>query len=103
MSNANTRGYLVLTLAQIAISVNVIASKFLLTTLPMYMSLSYRFFLSSLLLGGILLISKTSLKEPSHPETTLTRTDWFYMILAGFFAAFLFNIFFLWGLQNTTA
>ena len=29
--------------------------------------------------------------------------DWLYAILGGIFAAFLFNIFFLWGLQHTTA
>jgi drug/metabolite transporter (DMT)-like permease len=103
MNKSHAQGYLVLALAQIAISVNVIISKFLLTTLPMLMSMSYRFLLSTTLLGALLIISKTPFKEPLHPEKKLTPTDWLYMILAGLFAAFLFNVFFLWGLQYTTA
>jgi drug/metabolite transporter (DMT)-like permease len=103
MRPSNTVGYFVLTLAQLAISINVIVSKFLLTTMPMFMLLSYRFFLSTLLLGALLLISRTPLKAPQHPESKLTTSDWVFMILQGIFAAFLFNLFFVWGLQHTTA
>lgn len=96
-------GYFALSLAQIAISINVVTSKFLVATLPMFFILPARFTISTFLLGGILLLSKTPLCDPRHPNKKLLHHDWFLAILAGIFAAFLFNLLFLWGLQNTTA
>lgn len=96
-------GYIALSLAQVAISVNVVTSKFLVATLPMFFILAARFTISTFLLGGILCLSRTPLCDPRHPNKKLSRQDWLLAILAGFFAAFLFNFLFMWGLQNTTA
>lgn len=96
-------GYIALTFAQITISVNVITGKYLLATMPMFMLLGVRFFLSTILLGLILKLSRTSICDPAHPEGKLNTRDWVWGVLQGFFAAFLFNVFFVWGLANTTA
>lgn len=96
-------GYVVLALAQTGISINVVTSKYLLAFLPMFMILACRFFLSSVILAGMMVVSRTPILDPRHPEGKLTAKDWMYAILSGVFAAFLFNIFFVWGLSHTTA
>src|SRR5688572_18766108 len=96
-------GYCVLALAQLAISLNVVTGKFLLVTMPMFQLLATRFGLSTLLLSLLIWLTRTPLIDPQHPQRKLTTTDWLLAILAGVFAAFLFNLFFAWGLQRTTA
>lgn len=96
-------GYLVLTIAQMTISINVITGKYLLASMPMFMLLASRFAISTTILGLILLVTKTPLTSPLHPHKRLTYGDWILAILAGLFAAFFFNLFFVWGLQHTTA
>lgn len=103
MRRALSTGYFALAFAQVGISLNVVTSKYLLTTMPMFMLLATRFGLSAIVLGLFLLISRTSIIDPFHPEKKLTSHDWFLAILLGIFAAFLFNLFFVWGLQHTTA
>lgn len=103
MRHSLTLAYCMLTLAQVAISVNVVASKFLLSSLPMFFIITARFGVSTLLLGGAMLVTRTPLKSPNHPGKSLTANDWFLGILAGLFGATLFNLFFQWGLQHTTA
>jgi len=96
-------GYFTLTLAQVGISVNVVVSKYLVETMPMFFLLATRFCISTVVLGALLKLSHTALAEPTHPEGKLTSNDWLLGILQGIFAAFLFNLFFVWGLQYTTA
>lgn len=103
MRRTLTVGYLVLALAQTAISINVVTSKFLVSSLPMFFILAARFGISTVLLGLVMLVSRTSLVDPRHPDHKLNANDWLLAILGGIFAAFLFNVFFLWGLQHTTA
>lgn len=103
MRRSLTVGYLVLTFAQITISINVVTGKYLLASMPMFMLLASRFGVSTLLLGLLLKVTKTPLAEPSHPAGKLSTSDWLLAILQGIFAAFLFNLFFVWGLQHTTA
>ncbi len=96
-------GYIALALAQAGISINVVTSKYLLDFMPMFMLLASRFFISSVFLALGLKLSKTPMMDPKHPRGKLSATDWTNAALSGFFAAFLFNIFFVWGLQHTTA
>lgn len=96
-------GYIVLAIAQTAISINVVTSKFLLTVMPMFMLLASRFFLSSVLLAITLKTTQTTIMDPVHPQGRLSAMDWTLSVFQGLFAAFLFNIFFVWGLQHTTA
>lgn len=103
MRHSLALGYCVLALAQVTISVNVVTSKVLLESMPMFVLLAGRFGLCSLLLGIILFLSRTSLACPTHPEGKLTPNDWWLAILSGLSAAFLFNFFFGWGLKHTTA
>lgn len=103
MRRSLTVGYCVLALAQVAISINVVTSKFLVASVPMFVILATRFGVSTILLGLLMLVTRTSLIDPNHPDRKLTPNDWFLGILGGIFAAFLFNLFFLWGLQHTTA
>lgn len=96
-------GYLALALAQAGISINVVTSKYLLTLMPMFMLLASRFFVSSVILALTLKATNTRILDPQHPDGKLSSTDWTFAALQGFFAAFLFNLFFVWGLQHTTA
>ncbi len=69
--------------------------------MPMFMLLACRFFISSVILAGLLKVTNTPIMDPNHPEGRLSQMDWIYAVLQGIFAAFLFNIFFVWGLQYT--
>lgn len=95
--------YTVLILAQAILAINVIASKHLVGYLPMFFVLAGRFTISTVLLAIIVFASRTPLCDPAHPKGKLTTTDWLLAILQGLFAGFLFNLFFAWGLQYTTA
>ena len=103
MKHAILIGSAVLCLAQLGISINVVTTKFLLDTMPMFMVLSCRFFVSTVLLGLLLKFSGTPFADPHHPQKKLTKQDWVLTILEGICGAFLFNLFFAWGLQHTTA
>ncbi|MGD9591507.1 MAG: DMT family transporter [Candidatus Berkiella sp.] len=96
-------GYCALALAQAGIGINVVTSKFLLGVMPMFMLLVSRFFISSVILALMLKTTNTPIMDPRHPSGKLELIDWTYAALSGFFAAFLFNVFFVWGLQHTTA
>ncbi len=96
-------GYIVLALAQITLSVNVVVTKYLLDFMPMFWLLSCRFFMSSVLLFSVLKATSTPFTEALHPDGKLSKADWLYAVLQGIFAAFLFNLFFVWGLESTTA
>ena len=52
-------GYMALALAQVAISINVVTSKFLVASLPMFFILAARFGISTILLGTTLVLTKT--------------------------------------------
>jgi len=103
MHRSSLTGYLALTGAQIAVSVNVVTSKYLLQFMPMFTLLTVRFILSTLILGLLLKITRTGFTDKRHPLKKLTSQEWGLAILQGIFAAFLFNLFFVWGLQYTTA
>lgn len=103
MRRALSTGYIALAFAQVGISLNVVTSKYLISTMPMFMLLASRFGLSAIILGLVLILTRTTIIDPHHPEAKLTKNDWFLAILLGVFAAFLFNLFFVWGLQHTTA
>lgn len=96
-------GYCVLSLAQVTISINVVTGKYLLESMPMFLFLACRFGVSTLLLALILKCTRTPLVDPRNPQKKLLPQDWLLAILAGLFAALLFNVFFVWGLQHTTA
>jgi len=104
MRHSNAIGYSVLALAQCAISVNVILSKHLISSaIPMFVLLASRFGLSVVLLATLLKVTRTPLVSPLHPQQKLTLQDWGYAMLQGILAGFLFNVLFVWGLQQTTA
>jgi drug/metabolite transporter (DMT)-like permease len=96
-------GYFVLFLAQMVLGINVVTTKYLIALYPMFLLLTFRFFISSILLLAALVLSKTPFTDPRHPDGKLNANDWFLGVLQGVFAAFLFNLFFVWGLQHTTA
>lgn len=96
-------GYLALAFAQIAISVNVVVSKYLLSFTPMFMLLASRFLISTLIFIILMKTTGTTILNARHPLGKLTTHDWWLTLLQGLFAAFLFNLLFLWGLQYTTA
>lgn len=103
MRRSLSMGYFALTFAQVGISLNVVTSKYLISTMPMFMLLATRFGLAALVLGFVLWLTGTSIIDPHHPEGKLSSNDKFLAVLLGLFGAFFFNIFFVWGLQHTTA
>lgn len=98
-----TYAYGALVLAQVAISVNIIVTKHLLAYTPMFPLLALRFALGGLFLAGIIKVSQTPFTDPQHPQKKMAPWDWAWACLLGVFGGFLFNLFFLGGLQKTTA
>lgn len=93
--------YGLLAMAQIAIGVNVVAGKFLISNIPTHVYLCGRFIVSAF----FLLILVWILREPIviKRDHLLNKKDWFYLTMQAFSGGFLFNVMFYWGIQFTTA
>lgn len=101
--NRITAGYLFLTLAQVALSCNVVMGKYLGQVMPVFTYVGCRFFVSSLILGILKVTWKVPLVGPEHCGPILKKKYWLYLILQALSAGFLFNYLFFMGIQYTTA
>lgn len=103
MPKAHMIAYGALICAQVAIAVNIVVGKFLIGEIPTFVFLSIRFFLSAVILSLIYLLCQSRLVSEEHPTGHLTRVDWLFLLLQAFMGGFLFNYFFFWGMEYTTA
>ncbi len=103
MSYGPALGYVSLTIAQVMIGVNVIIGKYLLDFIPVHMLMGLRFLVSAIGLSIAFKLSRGGWLSPYHPTGRLEKKDWILMALQGLCGGFLFNFFFIWGLDYTTA
>lgn len=95
--------YLLLASAQASIAINVVIGKYLIDNdMPTFVFLGVRFFISSLCLS-FLMIFKPMVASRSHPSGKLQAMDWLFLFALALTGGFLFNYFFYWGIEYTTA
>ena len=97
------KGLLFLVLAQIMVGVNIVFSKYVLSSLPVLFILAIRFTLATITLLPLHWL--TSARETSVGTyfSQLKRRDWIFIIAQGLSAGIFFNFLMLWGLVYTDA
>lgn len=95
--------YGALALGQTAIAVNVVAGKYIIEQMPTFIFLGIRFFISSVILTVLTLISRQSLLSPAHAHRRFSKQDALFLFAQALTGGFLFNFFFFWGMEYTTA
>ena len=97
------QGMLFLILAQIMVGINIVFSKYVLSTIPILVILAIRFTLATVIL--LFLHYLTPAKQVSIYSyfARLQRRDWIFIIAQGLSAGILFNFLMLWGLNYTGA
>nr|WP_229310236.1 DMT family transporter [Legionella pneumophila] len=106
MKKSNTyfiQGMLFLIFAQIMVGINIVFSKYVLSSIPVLYILALRFTLAAVIL--LLLHWLTPAKKlPVYSYfLQLKRRDWFFIFAQALSAGVLFNFLILWGLQYTDA
>nr|WP_027222657.1 DMT family transporter [Legionella pneumophila] len=106
MKKSNTyflQGMLFLIFAQIMVGINIVFSKYVLSSIPILSILALRFSLAAVIL--LLLHWLTPAKKlPVYSYfLQLKRRDWFFIFAQALSAGVLFNFLILWGLQYTDA
>ncbi len=104
MNQCTWCAYVLLALAQAAIAVNVIVGKTVIEAqMPIFLFLGLRFLISSVLLSVMLLVGRMRILAPTHPTGKLEKRDWGFLLAQAMTGGFLFNYFFFWGMESTTA
>lgn len=106
MENTKTsfiQGLLFLVLAQTMVGLNIVVSKSLVSTMPVFFLLAVRFSLATLMLTLLHCISPARKHSPGYYFSQLESKDWIYIILQALSAGVLFNFFMLFGLNYTDA
>lgn len=95
--------YLLLASAQASIAVNVVIGKYLIDEgMPTFLFLGTRFLISSVFLSFLMMFNSKVLTG-YHPTGKLQSIDWWFLLAQAFTGGFLFNYFFYWGVEYTTA
>ncbi len=103
-SNAySLQGLLFLILAQIMVAMNIVASKLLLSSVPILLLLTIRFTLATVILLPLHWLTPSKLFSTRYHFAQLSAKDWFYIFIQALSAGILFNCLMLVGLQYTDA
>lgn len=106
MNKSNTyffQGMLFLILAQIMVGVNIVFSKYVLSSIPILFILTLRFTLASIILLPLHWLRSARKLPVSSYFSQLERRDWFFIFAQVLSAGVLFNFLILWGLHYTDA
>lgn len=106
MKKSNTyfhQGMLFLILAQIMVGVNIVFSKYVLSSIPILFILTLRFTLASIILLPLHWLTPAIKLPVSSYFSQLDRRDWFFIFAQALSAGVLFNFLMLWGLHYTDA
>ncbi|WED44031.1 DMT family transporter [Legionella cardiaca] len=98
-----SRGLIFLTLAQVMVGINIVSSKILLTTMPIFFLLTMRFILATIALLPLHWLSPAKTQPLSYYFSQLQYRDWFFILSQALSAGILFNCFMLLGLHYTDA
>lgn len=97
------QGLLFLILAQIMVAINIVASKFLLSTIPILLLLTIRFALATVILLPLHWLTPAKLFSIRYHFAQLNKKDWVFIFIQALSAGILFNCLMLLGLQFTDA
>ncbi len=95
-----------LALAQSVIGVNAVIGKYLADKVPLFIFISSRFFIGSVILLMVFKFSKESVLAPAYahgPDNKLTLKEWVWLCAQALTGGLLFNLLFFGGLSFTTA
>ncbi len=96
--------YLFLILAPMTVGINIVGSKYLITSMPVLFLLAVRFLLASLLLLPLHWSTVDGKQNTiAYHLKQLTRKDWLFLIAQALTAGVLFNFLMLFGLRYTDA
>ncbi|MFT4059085.1 MAG: DMT family transporter [Legionella sp.] len=97
------QGMLFLILAQTMVGVNIVFSKYVLSSIPILFILTLRFALAAVILLPLHWLTPAK-KVPVYSYfTKLKRRDWLFILAQALSAGVLFNFLILWGLRYTDA
>ena len=100
---AFSQGMFFLILAQVMVGLNIVCSKYILSSMPILVILTLRFALASLILLPLHWLTPAR-RLPIHAYfSKLTSRDWFFILAQALSAGVLFNYFILSGLRYTDA
>lgn len=97
------QGLLFLIMAQIMVAINIVASKFLLSTIPILVLLTIRFALATVILLPLHWLTPAKQFSIRYHFAQLNKRDWFFIFIQAISAGILFNCLMLLGLQYTDA
>ncbi|KTD42307.1 DMT family transporter [Legionella parisiensis] len=97
------QGMLFLILAQIMVGVNIVFSKYVLSSIPVLFLLSLRFTLAALILLPLHWLTPAKSRPVSYYFSQLKQKDWIFISAQAISAGVLFNFLMLWGLNYTDA
>ncbi|CEG56929.1 DMT family transporter [Legionella fallonii] len=97
------QGLSFLILAQIMVAINIVSSKFLLSTMPIIILLTIRFTVATGILLPLHWLTPAKKSSIAHHFAQLNKKDWFYILAQALSAGVLFNCFMLLGLHYTDA
>ena len=106
MKKSNTyflQGMLFLILAQIMVGVNIVFSKYVLSSIPILFILALRFALAAIILLPLHWLTPAKKLPISYYFSQLKRRDWSFIFAQALSAGVLFNFLILWGLRYTDA
>ncbi|KTD53686.1 transmembrane protein [Legionella santicrucis] len=102
-TNYFLQGMCFLILAQIMVGVNIVASKYVLSSIPILFILTLRFTLAAIILFFLHWLTPSKKNSIGYYFSKLKQKDWFFIIAQALSAGILFNFFMLGGLQYTDA
>ena len=92
-----------LILAQIMVGVNIVFSKYVLSSIPTLFILALRFTLASIILLPLHWLTPAKKLPVFSYFAQLKRRDWLFIFAQALSAGVLFNFLILWGLRYTDA
>ncbi|CDZ78512.1 carboxylate/amino acid/amine transporter [Legionella massiliensis] len=92
-----------LILAQLMVSLNIVASKYLIASLPLELMLTLRFALAALILFPLHWLTPARKLTVKQHFSLLGKKDWFFILAQALTAGVLFNFLMLLGLHYTDA
>lgn len=95
--------YCFLVLAQTMVGINIVSTKYLVDTTPIFYLLAMRFLFATILLLPLHWILDSDKRPLRYHLSMMNRRDWLIIFAQALSAGFLFNIFMIWGLNFTDA
>ena len=97
------QGMFFLIIAQTMVGVNIVFSKYVLSSIPILFILTLRFTLAAIFLFPFHWLTSAKKSPISSYFSQLTKKDWGFIFAQALAAGILFNFFILWGLNYTDA